>query len=200
MNAATSARLMAESVELAEAVGGQPVVAYGGGAGGHHPQVVREGVDQIAQPAPGALALALGDLVHAVDQQQRPPGCQYAVGPAAGLRAARRVADGGEEAGGGGQRRAVAGEGAQREDEGDPAVEVGQGRLAGGLVQETASHWTRVRLAGAGDPAQQHPLVAGQGLVGGDGSGAGGPDRGAPSAVKGRCRAPRSRPEPSPPG
>ncbi|CAM5384790.1 hypothetical protein SANTM175S_06396 [Streptomyces antimycoticus] len=106
--------------ELGEALSPQPVVGHGRGAGGDHPQVVRIGDEEVGQPGPGALAVALGDLVDAVDQQQPAPGGQDAVGPAGRLGAVQRVVDRGQERGRGGQRL-PAGDRAQGEHEGDAA-------------------------------------------------------------------------------
>src|SRR4051794_41443806 len=47
-----------------------PVLAHGGGARGHEPLVAGVDVEQVAQPAPGALPFALGDLVDAVDEEE----------------------------------------------------------------------------------------------------------------------------------
>ena len=76
--------------------------------------------------------------------------------------------DGGQEAGGGGQG-VLAGDGAQREDEGDAADQLLQPArrfLPGGGDGEPLDEGG---LAGARDSAQQDALVAGEGPVGGEG-------------------------------
>ncbi len=67
---------------------------------------------------------------------------------------------------GGGQGGAGAGEGAQREDEGDAAVEVGERGVGGVLGAGDGQPLDEGALTGAGDAAQQDLVEVGEGLVG----------------------------------
>ncbi|CAM5394291.1 hypothetical protein SGLAM104S_00715 [Streptomyces glaucescens] len=178
--------------EFGESVGGEPVGADGGGAGGHQPLVAGVDVEQLAQPAPGPLAVPLGDLVDAVDEEQPAAVAEHPVRPAGGLACVEGDAHGGQEGVGGGQTVGTADQGAQRQDEGDPAAgPAGARRTAGSAGRRGAAGRARAplaalaagrgdreplhqrRLAGTGDAAQQDPVVLGECPVGGQGGGGG---------------------------
>ncbi len=154
--------------QLGEVLLCEPVRADRGGARGDEPAVVPVvGVHQVPQPAAGAFAFRVGDLVDAVDEDEAAAGQEDAVGPAVGLGGAEGTAGGGQEVPGGGQPFAVAGERAQWQDEGDAVVEVlhlrGEVLPGGGDGQPLDEGG----LAGPGFAAEQYPGVVGQGLVGG---------------------------------
>lgn len=154
--------------ELGEAVGGEPVLADGRGAGGHQPLVAGIDVQQFAQPAAGPLTVAFGDLVDAVDEEQPAPGAEDAVAPAIRLGGVEGHAGGGEETVGFRESVGAAYEGAQGQDERDPVAALAPGRGHGQPLHEGG-------LAGAGHSAQQHQVLFGEGLFGGEGA-AGGRD------------------------
>lgn len=165
-----------------EALGGQPVGAYGGGAGGEQPAVAGEGADQAEEPVAGAVPVGGGDLVQAVDEDQAAAGVQHPFGPA--FRRGERAAHGGEEGRGGGQGTRP-GQCAQRQDVRDP-VPVPRGGHRQPLHQR--------RLAGARVAAQQYPVAGAQGVLGGEADGALGVgvltrERRGPFLLRGRLQA-----------
>jgi hypothetical protein len=78
------------------------------------------------QPAPGAGPFLFRDLVDAVDQQESAPCREHPVRPAGRLGAGERAAHRAQEVVGDGESGAAPGESAQREDERQPAHQVGE--------------------------------------------------------------------------
>ncbi len=114
-------------------------------------------VEEIAQPAAGALPLALGDLVDAVHEQQAPPGGQHPVGPAVRLAGVEGDVRGGQEGVGRREAAGAADQSAQRQHERDPVAVLGAGCGHREPLHQRG-------LAGPGDPAQHHPVVSGERL------------------------------------
>ncbi len=147
--------------EFPEPFPGQPVGAYGGGAGGQQPAVVGVGVDEGAQPLTGGVAVGRRNLVEPVDEDQGTPCRQYAFRPA--LRRRQRAAGCAEKACG---RRQLT-----RPDQRTQGEDV---RNAGAFPgRRHRQPLDERRLAGPGVAAQQHPRFAVQRFVGGQPSGTG---------------------------
>lgn len=112
-----------EQIQFGEVPARQPALAHGGGAGGDDTGAVRVGGEQRGEPLLGPLTVAFGDLVHAVDEEQRTPVAHHPLRPTGRL--AERSPGGGQELPGAGQL-AVPDECAERQHEGHAVVEMAE--------------------------------------------------------------------------
>lgn len=154
---------------LTEPLGGQPVLRYGRGAGGDQPQVPGEGPHQLAQPAPGGGSAVAGDLVDAVDEQHPAPGAQDALHPPRRLLPGDGTADRPQEVAGEGQLGPRPDDPAHRQHERNPPDEVGQPVVVGAARRRDRQPLHERGLARAGDATEEHLVMPGEYLLGGDG-------------------------------